>query len=546
MIWHLMKHHASIRFFVIRIGAAILLAMACRGQNSPQNSAPAPDLASNAPAVEVAVNSNHPTLFVAGDSTAARGAGAQQQGWAVPFAAYFDLSKVNVVNASRGGRSSRTFITEGLWDRMLERVKPGDIVLIQFGHNDGGAVNDNSRARGSIPGLGDETQEIDNLVTKKHEVVHTYGWYMRKMISDVKSKDAMPIVLSLTVRDIWSNGHIERAEGRYNEWDAEIAQAAGARFLDVADLAADKLEPMGEEKVKTLYPQDHTHFNAIGADIHAAVVVAGLKGLKNSPVTQFLSAQGKAVEADHIGPLNLPVPANPTLPTLFLIGDSTVRNGHGDGANNQWGWGDFVGTNFDSAKLNVVNRAVGGTSSRTFYTQGYWDRVLPMIHKGDFVMMQFGHNDGGALNDDSRARGTIKGVGDESQEIDNLLTKRHETVHSYGWYLGQFVVETRARGATPLICSLIPRKIWKDGKITRNKEDYAGWAEEVAKAEKVPFIDLNELIAKRYDALGEAKVEPLFGDPHTHTTAAGAALNGDCVAAGLKLLPDNPLASAMK
>jgi hypothetical protein len=64
-------------------------------------------------------------------------------------------------------------VTEGLWDGIVSELRPGDVVLIQFGHNDGGAINDPERARGSLPGLGGETQEIDNLQTSRHEVVHT-------------------------------------------------------------------------------------------------------------------------------------------------------------------------------------------------------------------------------------------------------------------------------------------------------------------------------------------------------------------------------------
>jgi lysophospholipase L1-like esterase len=161
-------------------------------------------------------------------------------------------------------------------------------------------------------------------------------------------------------------------------------------------------------------------------------------------------------------------------------------------------------------------------------------------------MMQFGHNDNGPLNDDSRARGTIKGIGDESEEIDNLLTKQHEVVHSYGWYLRKFIADARARGATPIVCSLVPRKTWKDGKIVRSKDSYAGWAEAVASAENAPFVDLNEIIAARYDELGLQKVEPLFGDPHTHTSAAGAELNAQCVIAGLNALKTNPLAPYLR
>jgi lysophospholipase L1-like esterase len=228
-------------------------------------------------------------------------------------------------------------------------------------------------------------------------------------------------------------------------------------------------------------------------------------------------------------------------PALFLIGDSTVRNGAGDGANKQWGWGEPIVAYFDPAKISVLNRARGGRSSRTFLTEGLWEQVLSAMKPGDFVLMQFGHNDGGPVNDTSRARGTIKGVGEETEEIDNLLTKKHEVVHSYGWYLRKYVADTKAKGATPVICSPVPRKIWKEGRIVRDQ--YARWAEEVAKAEKVGFIDLNEIIARQYEAMGAEKVEPLFADEHTHTTLAGAELNAAGVISGLKALKPDPLAS---
>ena len=235
-------------------------------------------------------------------------------------------------------------------------------------------------------------------------------------------------------------------------------------------------------------------------------------------------------------------PANPKLPTLYIIGDSTVRNGQGDGRNGQWGWGDVIGVYFDPAKINVVNWALGGRSSRTFITEGHWDRVVAALKPGDFVIMQFGHNDPGPVNDNSRARGSLKGTGDETQEIDNMLTHKHEVVHTFGWYMRKYVTDTKAKGATPIVCSMIPRKIWQDGKIERNSSNYAGWAREIAEQEHVPFIDLNEIIARKYDAMGPAAVDPLFGDPHTHTTRAGAELNAQSVIAGLKALKNDPLA----
>ena len=465
-----------------------------------------------------------------------------QQGWAVPFTNYFDPEKVNIVNGARGGRSSRTFVTEGLWSNLLSEVKRGDIVLIQFGHNDGGMVTNSPRSRASLPGIGEEIQDIERPATHQHETVHTYGWYLRKMVADTKAKGATPVILGLTARNIWNDGHIERGSGHINQWANQVAKSARIQYLNLTDDIADKFETMGEEKVKALYPRDHTHFNAEGADLHAAMAVANLKGMRPNLIQNFLSLKGKSVEPQQFAWLNLPRPANRNIPSLFLIGDSTVRNGRGDGAGGQWGWGDYLGTAFDPQKINVVNRAVGGTSSRSFLETGYWDRVLGMLKKGDFVMMQFGHNDGGSATNPPTARTSLKGIGDETAEAVNPASGKTDIAHTYGWYLRKYVNDTRAKGATPIVCSLIPRKIWKDGKVVRNKDTYAGWAEQVAQDEKVPFVNLNEIIATKYDALGANKVEPLFADPHTHTSEAGAELNAQCVVEGLKALPDDPLA----
>ncbi|WP_440133806.1 rhamnogalacturonan acetylesterase [Chitinophaga sancti] len=228
--------------------------------------------------------------------------------------------------------------------------------------------------------------------------------------------------------------------------------------------------------------------------------------------------------------------AAPQKPTLYLIGDSTVKNGKDKGDGDLWGWGHFIGDSFDTTKISIVNRALGGTSSRTYRTKGLWDGVLAKLQAGDYVILQFGHNDGAPLDDTARARGTIKGIGDEQQEIYNPITKQQEVVHSYGWYLIQIIKEAKAKGATPIVCSPIPRNVWKDGKVARNKEDYGLWAKQVAEREGVAFIDLNALVADVYDQEGETKVaSTYFGSKdHTHTIEAGARLNAQEVVIGIK------------
>lgn len=239
----------------------------------------------------------------------------------------------------------------------------------------------------------------------------------------------------------------------------------------------------------------------------------------------------------------------PTKPALYLIGDSTVKNGKGKGDGGLWGWGSYLHDYFDTTRISVENDALGGTSSRTFQTKGLWDKVLEKIKPGDYVIMQFGHNDSSPLDDTARARGTINGVGEDEKEIYNPITKMKEVVHTYGWYMRKFVNDAKGKGATVVVVSPIPRNSWKDGKVNRNNvNSYGAWAKEVAQQTGAYFIDLNKLIADIYDKEGEDKVKTTyFGTKdHTHTILAGAQLNAKCVADGIRATSGLKLAKYLK
>lgn len=234
-------------------------------------------------------------------------------------------------------------------------------------------------------------------------------------------------------------------------------------------------------------------------------------------------------------------------PALFFVGDSTVKNGKGDGAGNMWGWGDLMAPLFDTTKIRLENDALGGTSSRTYITKGLWDKVLAKIQKGDYVIIQFGHNDSSPLDDTARARGTIKGVGDSAREIYNPITKQKEIVHTYGWYLSKMVNEAKAKGATVFICSPIPRNDWKDGKVIRYKgTGYGLWASLTAETTGAYFIDLNSITADTYDSMGQEAVNPLFPNEHTHTSREGAAINAASIVKGIKELKKCELVKYIK
>jgi len=250
----------------------------------------------------VPANPALPTLFIVGDSTADQSVDRLHeglsgvQGWGVLFPAFFDASRLNIVDVARGGRSSRTFQTEGFWETTLASIKAGDIVIIQLGQNDVFPMNDSTRARGTLPGAGNETQEIDNLVTHKHEVVHTYGWYLRKYVRDTLAKGATPIVMSLTPRNVWKDGHIEVGVSDYRTWARVVAAEEKVAFVDLSAIMATQFEKFGQQKTYGLFhAEEPVHMNTPGSFLAAACVLAGLKSTASIHLEPYLSAVGQLI-----------------------------------------------------------------------------------------------------------------------------------------------------------------------------------------------------------------------------------------------------------
>ena len=253
----------------------------CAQAPSASSTQPLPAPAQTSVAPDIPLNPALPTVFVVGDSTARNQANL---GWGDHLAPYFEATRINVANRAMAGRSSRTYIREGRWDKVLAEMKAGDYVLIQLGHNDGGGP------RGSLKGLGEETSDIaqpDGTI----ETVHTYGWYLRKYIADTRAKHATPILLTLTIRNIWTSGadgklRIERDMG-YDGYIQQLAAEQHLLFVDMASIEADRLEAGGPEKAALLFPKDHTHTSAEGAELNAQSVVQALRATQ-SPLERYL------------------------------------------------------------------------------------------------------------------------------------------------------------------------------------------------------------------------------------------------------------------
>lgn len=170
--------------------------------------------------------------------------------------------------------------------------------------------------------------------------------------------------------------------------------------------------------------------------------------------------------------------------TIHVIGDSTVCN-YAASAYPQTGWGQELGVFFDSSKVKINNVAIGGRSSKTFYTDGRLASLKSHVKSGDFIFIQFGHND--------RYFGT---------------NSRQVPLDSFAYYLQIYVDSAKNWGATPVFVSPMVMNAWK-GTTLRNvfvEQDYRGVMKALAAKDGIPFLDLNMKSWNQYSGYGQAYI----------------------------------------
>ena len=503
---------------------------------------------------------NNPVLFLIGNSTMRTGTLGNgnngQWGWGYYAHEYFDPTKITVENQALGGMSSRTFYNK-LWQPIKQAIRPGDWVIISIGHNDNGPY-DEGRARASIPGVGDETLDVVIKETGEHETVFTYGGYMRKYINDVRAQGGYPILMSLTPRNAYDdNGKIIRKP--HTQWQMQVAAEEGVPFVDLNEISAQKLDKYGPWKTNYHFFLDKIHTSRFGAMMNARSAAEGLMASHN-PALNPLKAMMRNVE--------LPVydiTRTEGKPVVFITGDSTVKNKDKD-EDDMWGWGSVANTVFDETKIDIINAAMAGRSCRSYLNEGRWEKVYNSLKPGDYVLIQFGHNDISPI-DKPKYRGVIATADDtcyvyhmqaakEDLSKQNVIDQKlksntqvgsYEVVFSFGWYLKKFIQDVREKGATPILVSLTPRNEWPEGKMERRNDSYGVWYRQVAKDTGVEFVDLHNLAADFYDKKcgSKEKANKYFKKDHTHTSLLGAKTNAKCVAQGLKA-NNSPLAKYLK
>jgi lysophospholipase L1-like esterase len=212
------------------------------------------------------------TVYLIGDSTISikETKVYPETGWGMPFATFFD-STVVVDNRAKNGRSTRTFISENRWQPIVDQLREGDYVFIQFGHND------------------ESKEKIDRYTTPDE-----YKKNLTRFIDEARAKKAVPVLLSPVARRKFKEGIQQETHAEYSPLVRQTAKDKGVAFIDLDAKSIELLQQYGEEKSKLLflqlepgehpnYPEgknDNTHFNELGARVIAQLVLSEVKKLK--------------------------------------------------------------------------------------------------------------------------------------------------------------------------------------------------------------------------------------------------------------------------
>jgi len=214
------------------------------------------------------------------------------------------------------------------------------------------------------------------------------------------------------------------------------------------------------------------------------------------------------------------------LPTFFLVGDSTMCDQSHEPYNS---WGQMI-TRFFGPDIVVSNHAESGESARSFFGENRWPKLMSLIRPGDFLIVQFGHND---------QHDPVPGSG---------------AFTSYKAFLKQFVADTRKHGAIPILATPMNRLAFAGDKLTNTLGDFPAAVRQEAKEDNVPLVDLNAMSTVLYETLGPAGAPALFATANGHTDTThqgdyGSYELAQCIATGLRsavpvlaqyLLPDAP------
>jgi len=405
-------------------------------------------------------------------------------------------AQVDCLNMAKGGASTKTYREQGLWDRALA-TKP-DTMLIQFGHND--------------------------LVTKDHAdrqvPLPDYITNLKRFVSEARAAGIAPVLVTpISRRYFGSDGKIHSDLTAYAQAMQGVAmemkvplidlQAESIAYLDrIGEAASDKLAiTKKDSNGKTIF--DKTHWNWAGSYVFGRMVAVDL-GRVVPALRRYVSPDAAPLPPEGVKAMKI---LNGGPVTIVLVGDSTTAP--------EGGWGPGFCAVL-TKNVTCIDDALNGRSSKSFRDEGAWKKAL--AQHGDYYLIQFGHND---------------------QKPDAARHTDPET--TFAAQLRQYIAETRAIGAVPVIVTPLSRRTFVDGKVKQDLNDYAAAARRVAAEEGLTCVDLNAMSTRLLDTMTQAQADEFDAVGHadakvenkattldrTHLNAKGKAVFGRMVADAL-------------
>lgn len=478
---------------------------------------------------DVIGNKDKVRIYLAGDSTVkSYGSDNSIGGWGEFLQEYFNSNEVEVINRAEGGRSSRSFINQGRLDDILNEIKPGDYLFIQFGINDGLTLDtarlEHSVALGepdsngiypTIPAVKTPTPDL-LLNFYKNDKYHysdkfypyesgTFKWYLKQYVTSARDKGAIPVLITPISRVFFDeDGKIVPHHGQNNGYVKAVLQVADEMdtiYVDMYEITKQMYEDYGVkvtqglQNIKADGTMDITHYNKFGSNIVTSLLIKALADQQIDIAKEAIASERFVSKTEDL-----------KKSTLYIVGDSTASEHSNEDeiySITREGWGKYI-ENYLVDRIDVVNLAVDNSSSKSFTKERNYKILTDNIKEGDYLIIQFGINDSmRETDDDILYRYTDPTGGKEDKG-------------SFKYYLYNYYIKmAQEKKAIPIVLTPISaREFNNSGNVNDTFKPYNDAVRELVKEVETFYADLASITADYYEKLGkESKaLNPIFKD----------------------------------
>ncbi len=459
-------------------------------------------------------------LYLMGDSTAKYyGDDNTIGGWGEFLVNYFD-NDVELINKAEGGRSARSYLNQGRLKEVLDEVKPGDYVFIQFGTNDQrtddaaflehSVVLGEPDANGIYPTMpATLTKTPQKLFNSYKNTEYPYGemfypyesgtfkWYMRQHVEAIKKSGAIPVLLTPMCRIFFdSDGKITPHFGEKDGYITAVKQLAdeeGILCLDMFDITKALYEQYGVLTTQGLHnikedgTVDLTHYNKFGANL-----IAG-------KMADVIKTSGLTI-GNHIIASEIAVDRTQSLKNanLFILGGTAAAgDDKGDYAVAPDGYGNHI-QKYISDKITVRNLSVKGATAKSYANTEEYKKYLEELSEGDYVIINFGSNDG----DDRGSENEYYNYSYPSSDVN--------AANAFAYYLyNNYIKPAEEKKAVVILLTPAAERSFENGEYKDIENPYVQNVIDVVKSKSYFYVNLNDVTKNLYTSMGEDGSEVL-------------------------------------